>query len=290
MKLLQNTLLVAILCLIVTPVYAQDSEYNLDETFSVQKNGTIHLNSDDAEVSIKGTDRSDVHLVVYRRVDVDGWNVNTDGTFDVEVENRGGDLYIREDDNEKFQFTVGSIDKEYRITIEAPHDVALELKGDDDRYEISDVNGGVRLKADDSEVELERIKGEEFDFDIDDGSIRMDDGQGRLKLNMDDGEFVVKNGKFSEITADFDDGEMDVTTTLANSGSYKFDMDDGELEFNSAGGGGEFDISYDKRNVHVGSAFKELSSKEGRSVYRLSGGEARIDIDMDDGEVELDTI
>lgn len=290
MKLLQNTFLVTLICLIVTPVYGQDSEYNLDETYSIQQNATIHLNSDDAEVLIKGTDRSDVHLVVYRRVDVDGWNVNTDGSFEVEVESRGGDLYIREDDNEKFQFTVGSIDEEYRITIEAPRDVALKLEGDDDSYFISDINLGVRLTADDSKIELQGVKGEEFDFDIDDGSVRMEGGQGSLKLNMDDGEFIVKNGKFTEISADYDDGEIDVITTLANNGSYNFDMDDGELEFSSAGGGGEFDITYDNRDIHVGSNFKEVSSEEGRSVYRLSGGEARIDIDTDDGEVELDTL
>jgi hypothetical protein len=37
----------------------------------------------------------------------------------------------------------------------------------------------------------------------------------------------------------------------------------------------------------VGTEFEEVSSDEDRSVYKLGGGEARIEIDTDDGNIEL---
>lgn len=287
MKNYKPGLLICLFCLVGFQIHAQENEYNLDETYSISENGTIHLNSDDAEVEINGTDRSDVHLGVYRRVDIDGWKINSEGTFKIEVDNRDGDLYIREAETERRRFIVGNVREEYRISIETPRDISLDLRGDDDSYEISDVNLGMQIDADDSEIELRGAGGDNFDFNIDDGKIRMDEGQGRLKIRMDDGEFYIRQADFKEIDADFDDGEVDITTTLADDGFYIFDMDDGDIELNIAGGGGEFDVHHDDRSIFIDSNFEEVSSGENRSVYRLSGGNARIEIDTDDGDVEL---
>lgn len=49
------------------------------------------------------------------------------------VENRNGDLHIRENNRENGRFVVGSVRKEYRITIEAPRQVVLDIEGDDDK-------------------------------------------------------------------------------------------------------------------------------------------------------------
>lgn len=290
MKTLKSVTSFLLLFLITVLSYAQDNEYNLDETYSIEQNGTIHLISDDAEVEITGSDRSDVHLVVYRRVDVDGWRIKSEGSFKMEVENRGGDLYIREADTDEHRVILGNVSEEYRITIEAPRNVALDLQGDDETYRISDIHQGVHLSADDADIELDGVKGDEFNFDIDDGSIRMSEGRGRLKLQMDDGELYVRKAEFNEIDADFDDGEVDITTALAADGFYLFDMDDGDIELNVAGGGGEFDIHHDNPNIRAGDNFEEVSADEDRTVYRLPGGNARIEIDSDDGDIELRTI
>lgn len=270
--------------------HAQENEYNLDETYSINKKGTIHLESDDAEVTIRGTDRSDVHLVVYHRVDVDGWEVKSGEGFRMEVENRGGDLYIREADTEGNRMLVGNIQEEYRITIEAPRDVALDIKGDDGTYEISDINLGLKLWADDSEINLNRMNGDNFDFKIDDSIIRMDEGRGTLNLTMDDSEFSVHKGDFSRIDALFEDSKVDIATSLADDGVYLIEMDDGNLKMNITGGGGEFNIRHEDPDITAGNNFEEVSSDEDRSIYRLPGGKALIEIEIDDGEIELQTI
>ena len=290
MNLFKLTVFFVLFLLAGMSAEAQDSEYNLDETYQIDANGTVYLNSNDAEVTIEASDRSDVHLVVYHNVDVDGWELKSAEEFKMDVENRGGDLHIKEADRNGARVLFGNVDEEYRIRLEVPRSVALNIQGDDDSYDISDVGAALRIDADDSDIEIDGATGDSFEFDLDDGSINMEQGQGELKLSMDDGEFYVRKADFNEIDADFDDGEIDITTSLSDQGFYLFDMDDGDIELNIAGGGGEFDISHDDPNVNVGSNFEVIREDEDRSVYRLPGGDAKIEIDTDDGDIELRTI
>ena len=289
MKLLKTTLCFTLVFLVSTSLYAQD-EYNLDETYEIEENGTVHLSSNDAEVTIEGSNRSDVHVVVYRYIDVDGINIGTSGTFRMDVEERGGDLYIRENNSDDQNMFIGTVDEEYRITLQVPRKVALDLQGDDDSYDVRSISGAISINADDTEIDLSDVTGGEFDFDLDDGRISMEEARGKLKLSMDDGELDVRRAEFTEIDAEMDDGEMDITTSLADGGLYLFDFDDGDLELNITGGGGEFDIHHDDHNIGVDSNFEEISSDEDRSVYRLAGGDSRIEIDTDDGDIELRTM
>jgi hypothetical protein len=279
-----------ILCLgFVLDAQAQDQEYNLDETYSINKNGTIHLNSDDAEVTIKGSDRKDVHLVVYYKLDVDGWEIKSGDKFEIEVEDRNGDLYIREADYKGDRVLVGSISEEYRISIEAPRDVAFDIKGDDGTYEISEINSGITMSADDSDIKLTDVRGDRFFFDIDDSTVGIDEGRGNLNLELDDSDFRVRNGAFSEIDAVFDDTDVNITTTLSDNGTYSFNMEDSDLILGITGGG-EFNIHHDDTDISTSDNFERSSSDEDYSVYHLAGGKAHIDIDSDDGDIDLRTI
>ena len=291
MKVIQVALCVVCLSLMAVSVQAQDSDtYELDETYNIDASGTIHLNSNDAEVTIKGTDRSDVHVSVYHRVDVDGWEIRSEDKFNMNVEEKDGDLYIREAKSSNNVVMFGSIEEDYRITIEAPRSVSLNIEGDDDDYEISDIAGSLSIDSDDGDIELRGLRGEQFEFDVDDGTIEMDQGQGSLSLNMDDGDLYVRKASFSEIEASADDADLDITTSLADDGFYRFEMDDGDLEMNIIGGGGQFDITHDDDNIDVGSNFEEISSDEDNSVFKLAGGNARIEIDVDDTDISLQTL
>lgn len=290
MKLFHSAILVIVVSVFGMQVQAQDQEYNLDETFPVDENGTVHLQSSDAEVNIRGADRSDVHLVVYYSVEVDGWEIGSKEKFEMNVENRGGDLYIRKADTDGGRFIIGNVREEYRIDIVAPRNVALDISGDDDNYDISDFNSAIKLEADDTDIELSGMNGDDLEFDFDDGSLNMTEGQGSFKLNMDDGELFVRKAHFSEVDIQADDGEMNITTALSNDGFYSFDMDDGDLELNAAGGGGEFEIHHDDPDLRIGTDLQEVSSGKDHTVFRLPGGDARIEIETDDGDIALQTI
>ena len=290
MHFLKEILSVFTFCLLVSPAIAQENPYNLDETHPIQDSGTIHLTSDDAEVTINGTNRSDVQVVVYRKVDVDGWSVKSSGEFKVDIENRGGDLYITEENTEEYRVVLGGVQEEYRISIEAPENVALNIKGDDDDYEIAHIGRNIRLEADDANVKVQDAGGQEFDFTMDDGYIHMDKGQGSLRLSMDDGDFQAQRSAFDRIDAETDDGQIAISTSLADEGRYYFDMDDGSLELSIAGGGGNFTVNHDDLNMDLGDQFEEMRVEEDQSEYRLPGGSAKVAITTDDGEIRLSVL
>lgn len=265
-------------------------EFNLNETYSISDGGTVHLSSDDAEVTITGSDRNDVHVVVYRKIEVQGLQAGSIENFEVKIENRNGDLHIFEDNSGDQNMVVGSVREEYTINIDTPRNTPLDIEGDDDHYAISDLDGDISLDADDTEVELQRTSGQHFSFSIDDGLIQMDEGQGILNLNMDDGEFSARQGNFTEINADTDDGTIKITTSLAEEGSYRFDTDDGDIELNVAGGGGIFEINYDDASITTGSPYEMQRDEEGFSIYKLTGGNAQVEIKIDDGNINLRVI
>ncbi len=287
MKFSVSIMITALLLFGALSVEAQDNEYNLDQDYGIAADGTVFLDSDDAEVNIIASDRFDVNVNVYHRVDVDGIEWGSDGEFKMIVKQRDGDLYVEEAERNNNSFRIGSIDREYRITIRIPRGVSLDVKGDDGTYEISDVGGAISMVADDSDIRVKNATGEDFSFKVDDGAIRMDKGQGKLSVTLDDGEFRVDNGQFNEIDATGDDAELYFATRLLETGKYYFDIDDGDLELNILDGGGRIDIAHDDTDINAIGEFSKISDEEERTVYDLKGGGASVEIKSDDGDIVL---
>jgi hypothetical protein len=202
------------------------------------------------------------------------------------ITQRDGDIYIEEAERNN-SFRIGNIEREYRIAIQIPSRVSIDIKGDDGTYDISDTGGAIRIAADDSDINIRNASGENFTFIIDDGAVYMDRGQGRLSVTLDDGEFRVENGLFSEVDASADDGVLSFATELYDDGQYNFSIDDGELELDILDGGGNIDIVYDDTNINIFGGFSIISDSEERTVYSVSGGSASVDIRIEDGELYL---
>lgn len=283
--------LALIVALVAAPVAAQDTQtYNMDETFAIDSGGSVILDSNDADVEIRGTDRSDVHVVVYYRRIARGVHIGGDREFEMVAEERGGDLVLRERIRGEgdFNISLGSVEETYRITIEAPRSVSLELNGDDDDYEIREVDGDIAIHAEDGDLWLQDCGGSSFRFTLDDADLEMDGGRGELTLNFEDGDIDIRDGAFTRIRTDGDDGDIRLETSLADDGSYRFDSEDGDLHLYVTDGGGTFVIDHDDPSVRASSAYERLQEEEHRSRYRLAGGSARVDVRTDDGRITLD--
>lgn len=263
------------------------NSFNLDETYSIGAKGTISLSSDDADVTIIGSNRSDVHVKVKYKLDISGFSFGDRTKFDMTVREGGGNLVIEEQPRDFSGVTFGSTDEDYTILIEAPHGVILELDGDDENYDISEINGRIEIDADDSEANLTACGGNEFSFSMDDGSITMDEGRGSLRIDVDDGQAEIKNANFDEINLDSDDGDFIIYTGLTDGGTYRFDMDDGDLEFYVTSGGGTFNIRHDNADISADQAFRRTMDDENETVFELDGGTAIVRIDVDDADLEL---
>lgn len=290
--LIKSLFAFSVLCLIGSSAKAQKTDrYDLDETYDMSATGKIKLQSDDAHVEIIGTDREDLHLVVQYRVEVKGFTIGKQNRFSVEVTERAGDIEIREKPRDfgNRGINIGYVDEEYSIIIEAPQGASLEIEGDDDAYEISGINGSIRMETDDSDILVRRCEGDLFRFDFDDGEFLMIGGRGELRMSYDDGEADIRNANFEWMNIDTDDGSIILSATLAENSDYTFTTDDGRVNLTVLGGGGNFRIDHDEVRVYASSAFEEIRDDDTYNEYRLPGGNAKVRIETDEGDIRLDT-
>ena len=289
MKNKQLLLSILGLLLLNLPVHAQresSADFHLDEVYALGADGTVHLSSSDARVNIRGTNRSDVRVKIDRSVDIRGFSTNR-SRFNVDVEERGGDLYVMEREGRGVRVMMGSYSVDYSIAIEMPENGSLRIKGDDDDYVIRSVNGAISVSIDDGDVELIECNGGDFDVQIEDGDLKMDGGKGTFYASSDDGNLEIRNAAFDRVEIRVEDGDVSIETELADTGVYEFSSDDGSIELVVLAGGGLFNVLKDDGRVSAARAFQVLKETETRSQLKLSGGKAEVDIRVNDGRVRL---
>lgn len=283
---MQKLLLPVALLAISLSANAQDGSFHLDKEYAIATNGIVDLSSSDADVIITGTKRKNAHVKIDRKVEVKGWSWG-DKDFKVEVETVGNDLRIRERQTNGSVSIVGSYREEYKIQIEVPESVGLKVRGDDGDYYVKNINGEISISADDGDIELVNCKGNRFYIRLDDGDLKMQDGAGSLDIVADDADVVIYNGTFTSIHADVDDGDLRIETSLADSGDYELESEDGHIELSITSGGGEFDIRHDDGRVITEGSFEKLEKTESRTHLTLKGGNAKVNFRMDDASVRL---
>ncbi|MEM6524982.1 MAG: DUF4097 family beta strand repeat-containing protein [Bacteroidota bacterium] len=280
-----KTLITIAILFIGIRTVAQDSEFKLNENYPIKSSGTIEMWSSDAEVTIKGTDRKDVSVNIYRKVTVKGVRFG-ERDFKVEVFEENGNLIIRERSKGSVSM-VGYSREVYTIDIEAPRNVSLDLEGDDDDYLIENIGGSIVLDIDDGDADLSNCDGSDFDFDFDDGDIRMDGGKGKIRIRSDDGDVNIRNASFSEVEASMDDGDIEIETSLADNGTYFFRSNDGGVYLDVPRGGGEFLIYHDDSRVSFSGDFEVDRDDENETRLRSRRGNAKVKVRVDDGRVQI---
>lgn len=289
---MRSRYLIAVAALFVVTLSTANAKtrtFHLDETYNIEKDGTLYLYSNDADVLITGSDRDDVHVVVDYAENVSGLGIKTsDHEFEVIVTEENGNLRIREMDSDRsYAGIFVSMDVEYSITIQAPSSVALQIVGEDDEYMIDGFTSGIRLRMEDGRARLRKMSGDSFEFELEDGDVEMTGGAGLLDVSLEDGSFTVDEAAFTSATGDVEDGRIRIETTLADDGSYRFHGEDGDISIKVLGGGGEFSVYYEDGHVRASSAFDEAEEDDNFSLFTLPGGTAKVRFRMEDGRVSL---
>ncbi|MDX1670898.1 MAG: DUF4097 family beta strand repeat-containing protein [Balneolaceae bacterium] len=266
--------------------------FQLDETYPLESEGIVKLQSSDADVKILGSSRDDVHLVVNYTMEITGFALEEGDRFGMNIRQDDGQLIIEEKERELPNATasIGFTKVEYTITLEVPEKIHLDIAGDDDTYRISNVDRSISLDADDAGVELRNCEGEDFFFEMDDGDLQMDRAAGRLKLVMDDGAADIARGSLRDLNVDMEDGSVSLATELFDDGRYRLSMDDGRLDLSIVGGGGIFRIDHDNTRFNVAEPFTLTEEGDTHKTYRLAGGNAEVQIRIDDGRIQLNTL
>ena len=274
-----------ILCIFSINAIGQKYEYHIDEEYEMNANGTLNLDCDDASVTIKGSDRTKARIKVDRVVEVKGAS-SSDENFKIDVQEKNGDLHIREVET-RIRYVMGYRSEDYKILIELPSTAGIRINGDDGDFQIENVDGTVRLDLDDSEAILSGCDGNKFDFKMDDSELEMDGGGGEVIIGTDDSEVKVKNAKFTGGFVNFDDSEIELETSLKSDSDYKISGGDGSVTLIVTGGGGTFDIRYDDGRVRSTAGFKEFEKEENYLRLKADGGDARVEINIDDTDLDL---
>jgi hypothetical protein len=285
--LMKRNIQIGIFCLsflAFNAIAQSDGDYSLDQVYSLADDGTLYLRSEDAQVRITGSDRSDVRVMIERKVEVRG--ASSRRSFEMQIEEKSGNLYLTER-SKSSGWNVGYYRLDYEITIELPMNASLKIDGEDDDYLIKSVQGSIRLQTEDGNVELIDCNGDDFEIELEDGDLRMDGGNGSLYVNVEDGDIDVRNGNFDRVEIITEDGDIMVETNLADKGVYDIDGQDATIELIVLQGGGEFDISKDDARVSVTKEFEMLRDTDSRETFRLSPGTADVRIRTEDGRVRL---
>ena len=266
----------------------KEGEFHLDQVYALGANGTVHLVSSDADVRITGTDRSDVHVKIDRFEQVNGIRSGR-RRFSVEVEEKGGDLFIEERRSGSVSFSMGSFRTEYEIVIEMPSNGSLRVRGEDDDYIIKSIHGAISISSEDGDIDIYDTKSSNIDVRLEDGDLRLAGGTGRFYANSEDGDLDIRNAAFTELEIVIEDGNVSLETTLADNGVYDIRSDDANIEFTVLSGGGKFLISKDDGRVNSGMGFTVQEETDNRVLLSLPGGSADVEIRINDGRVRLHT-
>lgn len=283
---MKNVLFLLLTLCVVTVALAQDGEFHLDKVYKISKTGTVDLSSSDGKVFITGSLRPDAHVKIDRKVVTKGVYSSSED-FRVEVDEVDGNLRIKEYQKSFQNGIITYFKEEYRIEIEVPEGVSLNIRGDDGDYFVKNVNGAIAMSLDDADAQLNNCNGKKFSFRIDDGDIRMDKGAGSLEIDADDADVEIYKGEFSFIDANVDDGDLIIQTSLANNGNYSFNGQDGLVSLEITGGGGDFTIRHDDGHITTSGDFKTTYESENETRVTLAKGNARVSVRGDDTRVRL---
>lgn len=262
-------------------------EFHLDKVYQMNSSGTLNLNTEDADVRIIGSNRTDVHVKVDRVVVSRGMSSRS-RDFEVEVEERNGDIIIRENKGRSRGFIgVGYFRTDYDILIELPQGASIKVRGEDDDYYVKNVNGTIEMETEDGDIELVDCNGSDFEFILEDGDLKMDGGKGKFYARMDDGDVDIINGAFDDVEINVEDGNINLETSISDKGMYEINGDDARIDFVVLSGGGDFRVTKDDGRVRASAEFETLRESDYRSELRLKGGSADVQISTNDGSVRL---
>ena len=273
-------------CLAAIMVSAQN-EFHLEEEFKIDADGTLYLESEDADVTITATDRSNVYVKIDRVVKVKGVSSENYQKFDFAISERNGNLYLEERSESRINFTVGYMSEDYTIDIEVPRQVSLDLEGEDDDYVIYSAGGEITLEVEDGDAEIKDFKGSGIDFLSEDGNLHLEGGSGYLHVETEDGDIEVEGGDFKDVDVETEDGDVELVTNLYSRGEYVFKTDDGDLELIFPEGGGMIEIHHDDCDIRTSEQYRLVRDSEDKTVVQSGNGDADVKIFIEDGSVRL---
>ena len=172
-KSLYPLALLALLALTL-PAYAETGK--ILKTFSVEKGGTLVIESNLGAIYVDTWDRDEVSVLV-RRCASSKQRVKG---FDVQIEQKGNDIYVKGENEENNRVSV-----DFRINI--PKEYNVDLKTREGLIDLADIKGNVKLLTKDGNIVIGNVKDGNVDARTSGDSIKVGNVKGGIKVDTSGG-------------------------------------------------------------------------------------------------------
>lgn len=282
-------------------------EYSHEENYTIAQDGLLTLDTEDANVTIIGTSRSDAYVKIYKKVT---GKQKTNQKFDIEYIAEGGNLTIREKRNKKGgSYTMGWNTKTtYEVELGLPKGVSMNINGEDDNYMITSINGDITIKSEDGDIVMSDCTPDDLSIRLEDGDVKLTEVQSNFVMHMEDGDLVTENCKFGDLKIgmedgdvilrdvslgnteiDAEDGDISITTECNKNTNVNIETEDGNVTIKTKGEGATIKVSYEDGDVRYDNSDYDLINKTKRSkeLKTSKSGDATFNISVEDGNVRL---
>jgi len=296
-------------CLLIsTLTISAQKDFELKESYPISSDGLLKLGTEDANIEIIGSDRTDVSVDIVRKI---RGNVKTNKEFDIKIKQENGNLVIQEKQSKSgMSYTTirngGSIT--YEIKLLVPKTVALDLKGEDDDYLISNIHADISIKSEDGDITINDAVNSKIDVAFEDGDIDITNHSGSFKARAEDGDIKIMNSvldlidirledgdvqtmntEMVDVTIQSEDGDISLKSTLNNNSEITLRTEDGSIDLSTEGEGYVASVKYEDGDVDFNkSDFSILEAeKHFRKLETKDSGQAKVSIRVEDGSVDL---
>ena len=239
-----------------------------EKTLSFKKNGCIFIEGREGKISIQSWNREEVRIVMTKIA----WGRTRRRAEDnleeikVDIEKIGNRLYIRDVTEDIFYEDFNFFDifrpdswkyrrKKVDFELIVPENVELDIRNNEGKVDISEINGKISLEVDEGNVELFNISSSDLYVIADEGdvfiidfnkdidtlrgriNIHTDEGKIRLKnckarnlnLDSDEGDLIIYNATVKKMSVFTDEGDIETDVNVVENGNYRIRTDEGDV-------------------------------------------------------------
>lgn len=246
---------------------AQADEWK--KTFSTQGRPEIRVNTNDASIEVRATDRKDTEIrVVTKNTDIGQSKVRVTDT------QSGDTITVEVHRPSHMGVHINWGDMSVRVEVDVPREANLDLHSNDGHIRVDDVKGDLRLDTSDGHIEANRV-------------------DGKLHARTSDGHMTV-GGRFDDLDLRTSDGHIEATINTGSVMSNPWNIQTGD---------GRVDLRLPETmnldvDLHTGDGRVTLdipltvSGEMGRSNVRgkLNSGGFELKVHTSDGGIHLGKI
>jgi len=281
MKKLLYSLVVLTVLFVVIPAQAETE--NIEKTFSVNKGGTMIIESDLGSINVETWNKGDVFVSIKKRAS----SQKRLDRFEVQIEQRGDDIYV-EGDNK----WLNRVRVEFHVNIPKEYNVDLRTGGGS--IDVADINGNVKLHTSGGSISIGDVDGGDINAHTSGGSIKVGDVvNGKVKVDTSGGSISIGNVAGDDVDAHTSGGSIKVADV---SGDLNVETSGGSIHLGKLTGissihtsGGSISLAQGGNNVkaHTSGGSISVEGSKGKININTSGG--NLFVSSSEGPVKADT-